>query len=65
MSPLNNVIEHGIAEEREEDFEQDEDGIIVERREPEVKGELTSVNLRSNQLKGTIILGNYGVSVST
>ncbi|XP_026681923.1 protein phosphatase PHLPP-like protein [Diaphorina citri] len=60
MSPLNNVIEHGIAEEREEDFEQDEDGIIVERREPEVKGELTSVNLRSNQLKGTIILGNYG-----
>ncbi|KAL1457599.1 hypothetical protein WDU94_007812 [Cyamophila willieti] len=62
MSPLNHGIETGIEEEREEDFDTDEDGIIVKREEEEEKGELTSVNLRSNQLKGSIILGNYGVS---
>lgn len=31
--------------------------------EKKTKADLTKVNLRANQLKGCIILGNYGVSI--
>lgn len=48
---VNNLIHHQQQQQQTKDTEE------------EVKPPLNRINLRSNQLKGNIILGNYGVSI--